>query len=32
MFLKIFVDADACPVVHQIETVARKYNVPVVLL
>ena len=32
MSLKIFVDADACPVVHQIETVARKYNVPVVLL
>ena len=30
--MKIFVDADACPVVHQSETVARKYNVPVVLL
>lgn len=30
--MKIFVDADACPVVKQIETIAKKYNIPVVLL
>ena len=30
--MKIYVDADACPVVHIIETVARKYDVPCVLL
>lgn len=30
--MKIFVDADACPVVRQIETIAQKYQVPVVLL
>lgn len=30
--LYIFVDADACPVVPQIESAARKYDVPVVLL
>ena len=30
--MKIFVDADACPVVHQVESVAQKYQVPVVLL
>ena len=30
--MKIYVDADACPVVRIIETVARKYDVPCVLL
>lgn len=30
--MKIFVDADACPVVRQIEAIARKYKVPVTLL
>ena len=30
--MKIFVDADACPVVRQIEAVAKSYQVPVVLL
>ena len=30
--MKIYVDADACPVVHIIETVARKYDVSCVLL
>ena len=30
--VKIFVDADACPVVKETETVAEKYSVPVVLL
>lgn len=30
--MKIYVDADACPVVRIIETVARKYDVPCVML
>lgn len=30
--MKIFVDADACPVVRETEEVAAKYSVPVVLL
>ncbi len=30
--MKIFVDADACPVVEIIETIAAYYNLPVVLL
>lgn len=30
--MKIFVDADACPVVRETEEVAEKYSVPVVLL
>ncbi|MBQ8699201.1 MAG: YaiI/YqxD family protein [Schwartzia sp.] len=30
--MKILVDADACPVVRQIEAVARKHHVPVILL
>ena len=30
--MKILVDADACPVVPQIESIARKYHVPVILL
>lgn len=29
---KIYVDADACPVVNIIEKIARKYNIPVTLL
>lgn len=30
--MKIYVDADACPVVKQTEKIAKKYNVPVVLI
>ena len=30
--MKIFVDADACPVVGIIETMAEKYNIPTTLL
>ena len=30
--MRIFVDADACPVVRQTEEVAKKYGVPVTLL
>ena len=30
--MHIFVDADACPVVKQTETVAKQYGIPVVLL
>lgn len=30
--MKILVDADACPVVRQVEDIARKYEVPVTLL
>ena len=30
--MRIFVDADACPVVRQTEDVAKKYSVPVTLL
>lgn len=30
--MKIFVDADACPVVGIVEKIAEKYNVPVILL
>ena len=30
--MKIFVDADACPVVRIVESVAKKYQVPVALL
>ncbi len=29
--MKILVDADACPVVSQIESVARKHHIPVIL-
>lgn len=30
--MQIFVDADACPVVHIVEAIAEKYNIPVTLL
>ena len=30
--MQIFVDADACPVVDIIETIAKKYNIPTTLL
>ena len=30
--VQIFVDADACPVVGIIETMAEKYNIPTTLL
>ena len=30
--MRIFVDADACPVVRQTEEVAKEYSVPVTLL
>ena len=30
--MKIFVDADACPVVRVVEKIAEKYEVPVILL
>ena len=30
--MKIFVDADACPVVGIVEKIAEKYDVPVTLL
>lgn len=30
--MKIFVDADACPVVSVVERVAKKYQIPVILL
>lgn len=30
--MQIFVDADACPVVDIVETIAEKYNIPVTLL
>ena len=30
--MKIFVDADACPVVEIVENIATKYNIPVTLL
>ena len=30
--MRIFVDADACPVVRQTEEIAKKYGVPVTLL
>lgn len=30
--MKIYVDADACPVVHEVEEVAHRFNVPVCLL
>ena len=30
--MRIFVDADACPVVGIIETIAEKYNIPTTLL
>lgn len=30
--MKILVDADACPVVKQVEKVAKRYNIPTVLL
>ena len=30
--MKILVDADACPVVRQVEKVAKRYNIPTVLL
>lgn len=30
--MKILVDADACPVVGIVENIAKKYNVPVILL
>ena len=29
--MKILVDADACPVVRQVEKVAKRYNIPTVL-
>jgi len=30
--MEIFVDADACPVVRQVERIAKEYHVPVTLL
>lgn len=30
--MQIFVDADACPVVRIVETIAKKYSIPVTLL
>lgn len=30
--MKIFVDADACPVVRIVEKIAKKYQVPITLL
>ena len=30
--MHIFVDADACPVIRQVEYLAIKYNIPVTLL
>lgn len=30
--MKIFVDADACPVVRIVESIAKEHNVPVTLL
>ena len=30
--MKIFVDADACPVINIVEDIATKYNIPVPLL
>ena len=30
--MQIFVDADACPVVDIVETIAEKYNIPTTLL
>lgn len=30
--MQIFVDADACPVVDVVETIAEKYNIPTTLL
>ena len=30
--MKIFVDADACPVVGIVEELAKKYKIPVTLL
>lgn len=30
--MKILVDADACPVVHHVEIIAKKYEIPVILL
>lgn len=30
--MKILVDADACPVVRQVEKIARKFELPVILL
>ena len=30
--MKILVDADACPVVKQVEKIAKKHIVPVILL
>ena len=32
VLVQIFVDADACPVVGIIETIAEKYNIPTTLL
>ena len=29
--MEILVDADACPVISQVESVAQKHNVPVTL-
>lgn len=30
--MRILVDADACPVVFQVEQIAREYKIPVTLL
>lgn len=30
--MHIFVDADACPVIHIVETIAKQHNIPVTLL
>ena len=30
--MRVFVDADACPVVSIVENISKKYNIPVTLL
>lgn len=30
--LKVIVDGDACPVIYEVESVAKKYNIPVVIV
>lgn len=30
--MRVFIDADACPVVSIVETISEKYNIPVTLL
>ena len=30
--MRVFIDADACPVVSIVENISKKYNIPVTLL